>query len=163
MSSEPSGTKRLGRWSQIAEIIASFAVVATLLFLVAEVRQNTQVTRAAAFERGMEAVNEWRFKLASDPELARLYRTYAREGPGQGELEDYRVRILLNVLWSAYENAYLANKRGLLGAEEWSRFEAMSCVAYSRDLEWWHGESPLRRLLTNEFADWVEARCADGG
>ena len=163
MSSESSSPNRLGRWTQIAEIIASLAVVATLLFLVAEVRQNTQVTRAAAYEKGMEAVNEWRFKLASDPELARLYRTYTLEGPGQGELEDYRVRILLNVLWSDYETAYFANERGLLGAEEWSRFEVMSCIAYSRDLEWWHGESPLRRLLTNEFADWVQGRCTTDG
>ncbi len=159
-SSPGSDRPSLNRVAQIAEVIASLAVVVTLIFLVAEVRRNTEVVQAASYGRSMEALNLWRISLAADAELS---ATWLRAGASPGvedDPEQVRLSLMLNVLWGIYENAYFDNERGLLGTSEWSRFERQICVRYGIDRSRWGTTSTgLRSLLTEEFADFTEASC----
>jgi len=157
-------TVTLVRVAQIAEILSSLAVIVTLLFLVAEVRQNTRVTQAAAYEQRIEELNRWRAILVTDSEVAAAWLTDREEaGASQGKVADFRLGILFFMQWAIYENAYYANQRGLLGAAEWSRFERQICVRYENSGSRWDAGTAVtsseRQLLTEEFARFVEDSC----
>ena len=151
----------LGQLAQIAEIVASLAVVVTLVFLVAEVRQNTRVTQATAYERRMDDLNRWRMLLATEPEISALYiEEMAEDIEGDMSVDQLRLGSFLTIQWSIYENAYFANRRELLGASEWQRFQVAMCSRYESDGDRWNaGPYQARRVLTDEFADFVEATC----
>jgi hypothetical protein len=161
----PSPKRRptLAQLAQVAELLASFAVVVSLVFLVAEVRRNTEVTRAAAYDRSVDALNQWRLTIASDRDLATLWQAY-RTDRQQFE-SDPQIQVLLNILWGLYENAYYSNRYRLLGASEWSRFQRQICTFYKADPDRWsrpfqeRGLQPIRNLLTEEFATYVESSC----
>ena len=175
--SDPDGTQASSRRLQVfgiwAEIVSAAAVVVSLVFVGLQVRQtaeetslNTEITRAAAYDRSMEGLNRWRLTLAADPELVRLWAQHI-----QGQLEfreqarDPRLQLLLNTLWGVYENSYIANQYGLLGASEWGRFQRQICMRYRSSSEFWNQVpegtvlTPVRGLLTEEFATYVESSC----
>lgn len=51
---------KLSGWASIAEIISGTAVLITLVFLVFGIRENTEITRAAAYDRNIDSLNQWR-------------------------------------------------------------------------------------------------------
>ncbi len=60
---------KLEKWALIAEIIGGVAIVLSLLFVGLEIRGNTQVARAEAYESNIDSINEWRLELIRDPRL----------------------------------------------------------------------------------------------
>ena len=149
--------------AQLAEILASLAVLITLVFLVVEVRQNTEVTRAAAYDRSVDALNAWRLTIAGDPDLSARWQAYVTNDlEAHPDLADIRLQLLLNTIWAIYESAYYANQYGLLGASEWERHRVLTCVRYRTDRPRWTepfvGQS-LRDILTPEFVSYVESAC----
>ena len=57
------------------EFFGAIAVVVTLVYLVIQLRHNTQATRASTAQALADSINELNLMLAKDPELARLYQT----------------------------------------------------------------------------------------
>ena len=164
ITDRPKSPKRrapLSTLAQLAEIVASVAVLITLVFLVVGVRQNTEITRSAAYDRSMVALNEWRMAIAADPELARLFDTYVQKDPASQGSTDNRLSLMLNVLWGVYENAYYAHDRRILGDAEWSRFETQICISYERETLRWNTSQRIRSFLTEEFASYTESSCED--
>ena len=152
---------KISRFAQLAEIVASIGVIATLLFLAFEVQQNSSLVRTSMYESTMQAVNEWRMYLVEDKESRELYFRYEREGVddfSQNEID--HLLVLQNSLWSIYERAYFAQQRELLGSAEWGRFETHICDQYSRSEQFWRDRVQL--YLTREFKDYVLRECDDG-
>lgn len=158
--------QKLSDWASIAEIVSGAAVVVTLVFLVLGIRENTAITRAVGYESQMGDLNEWRRNLSQDEKLSRVYQRFV---DGQvGELspdEQFRLFLVLNDLWGIYESSYYDYQYGILGASEWGRFEVQICTLRSRmeaslsnaTRKW----TDSRRILTEEFADFVESHCVD--
>jgi hypothetical protein len=108
--------QKLSDWASIAEIVSGIAVVVSLIFLIAGIRENTEITRAAAYERSIDSFNEWRMWLSSDDELRRGYETWFA-GHGDDLDEDILSRVgwAVNVVWAIYEKSYFANQAGTFG------------------------------------------------
>ena len=62
--------------------------------------------------------------LEAGPTLAKV-RTEGIDSLSRGE--QGRVRLVYLELWGIYEAAYFANERGVLGLDEWARFEFSIC------------------------------------
>ena len=74
--------ERIKNWAHIAEIISGIAVVVTLVFLVIEVRGNSDLIRANTFNRSIESLIDYRMQIAnSDQALATMNEHWNREGP----------------------------------------------------------------------------------
>ena len=149
--------KKLSDWASIAEIIAAIGVIVTLIFLIFGIRENTEITRAAAFDRSISSVNEIVVPVILDEEFSPLFQSYL-EGRKQelSSAEWFRVREIVRSLFRSYESAYYANQYGNIGATEWTRTMAQLC--FHRDLldaNW--QEIPI--ILTEEFTTFVEAIC----
>ncbi len=151
--------------AHFAEIVATLGVLVTLVFLVAEVRRNTEITRTAAYDRSMETISQWRLTMAADPELTSLWTAYVLDGPRESEpSDDPRLDLLLQTLWGVYEGSYYAYQRELLGEQEWLRFHRQTCARYRFDPERWDGARQngmvsAKLLLTDEFSSFVETSC----
>jgi hypothetical protein len=82
------------------------------------------------------ASRQRRLLFISDAEVARLYAIYGSEGlealddTGQG-----RIAALVNNVMGIYENAYFARGYGIIGDEEWVRFQAGACIHYQKAVE----------------------------
>ena len=72
--------QKLSDWAAIAEIISSFAVVVTLIFLIAEISGNTEATLAAN-RQSVAARVETILLAATSPELAAAIEKATEEVP----------------------------------------------------------------------------------
>ena len=68
------------KWAQFGEFVSSIAVVATLVFLVFEVRENTGAVRTESYGESIDRLNNWRLELASSKELTGLFTEFRDEG-----------------------------------------------------------------------------------
>ena len=155
--------KELQKWALIAEIVGGLAVVVTLIFLVFEVRANSNLIRANAFDQNMQSLLDWRMDLISTNEGLEM----AAERWSLGDIDNARRNLTFQTLWNLYEKAYYAHEYELIGDAEWERFDYNICENYRvevRDLNWNVGiigteETGLAQRLTSEFVQYVESMC----
>jgi len=143
----------LQKWAHLAEIVSSIAVVVTLLFLVFEIRGNSNLIRAEAFDRNSQSLIELRMKIISDDEsLAYMADYWGVESP-----EMLKRSLLILSLWSVYEKTYYAQQYDQIGPSEWQRFEYVICSNIERRPDYW--ETRVARFLTTDFRDYVAKTC----
>ena len=152
---------KLEKWALIAEIIGGVAIVLSLVFVGLEIRGNTQIAMAEAYERNIDSINEWRLELIRDPSLvatAGVFYERFGEDATDAEVERFRLNLLLNAVFGVYEKSYYALQYGILGPDEWIRFERQACLVRARSIEFGLWER-MEVLLTPEFADHLTAQC----
>ena len=149
----------LAKWSQISEIISGIAVLATLGFLLLEVRENTAVTRAEAYGQSVDRLNYWRMELADNPELSDIYRTF-RDGDVSelSETQKQQFGFFYSALWGIYESAYYSQGYDILGEAEWDRFQSQICGQYNNSIRQQNWDEVASRL-SNEFVMDVVDEC----
>ena len=152
-------SQKLSDWASIGEIVSSLAVVATLIFLIIGVQENTEVIRASAFDRNLDSLIQLRTELAQDDYMSALFRQYWDGRVGELNDEDrFRLRLWLSALWAVYEKAYYANEYGTMGPSEYERFATQICASRARVKHepFW---AELESFFSRVFADHVNSRC----
>ena len=122
-TSETKGRRlSLTEWAALAEVVASLAVVVSLLFLVFTIRQNTNAMHGAGenilFERHAELQN----LVISDPSLAAIF-VRMRAGEELSDVDAIRwEKYELNVLdiWALAHSRY---RNGLLSDDAWTAWD----------------------------------------
>ena len=101
-------------WAAIAEIIGAVAVVASLVYLAVQIRQNThglsmnlKSTELAAFERNVEAGNRIREIFILNPDISDLYERGKESYSDLGGNDKIRFAMVLSNVFSAYQGAYI--------------------------------------------------------
>ena len=149
---------KLSDWASVAEIVSGVAVVTTLVFLVLGIRENTEVTRSAAYEDLIEDLNRFGLAIAQDEALTELWRIYREGGTEElSEEENFRLTMLLRTMWRTYETAYYSHEYDTLGSSEWQRFQRQMCIqrAISSESQW----DSIRSFLTEEFSEHIIVSC----
>jgi len=148
---------KLQTWALLAEVIGGIAIIFTLIFVGLEIRSNTEVTRAENYANLLQQLSELRLSIASDPvllEATELSRTYV--SGSLSNIEFRRAFSILSSVWGIFETAYFYNERGLLGPEEWSRFERSICAGNDSSDAW---EELVKPRVSEKFAYYVENEC----
>jgi hypothetical protein len=95
--------------NQWLTLVANLGVIAGLVFLGYEIRQNTNIAKASAYRENIQDIAEWRELFISDAEVARLYATYSSEGlEALDDMDEGRIAAMVNNVMGIYENAYFA-------------------------------------------------------
>lgn len=101
-------------WAALAEIVGALAVVASLVYLAVQIRQNThelslslKATELAAFERNVESGNRTREMFILNPEVAELYIRGITSYADLGASEQLRFDMLLSNVFSALQGAHV--------------------------------------------------------
>lgn len=140
-------------WAHIAEIVSGIAVVVSLVFLLVEIRGNSDLIRANAFNRSIESLIDFRTQVASNDGSLKAMADYW----GIDDPDLLRRQLLVVNMWSIYEKTYYSHQYGLVGPAEWERFETRICSYTNSGLEFW--EENVARFLTEDFRGYVVAAC----
>jgi hypothetical protein len=63
----------------LAELAGALGVIASLVYLAIQIRQNTRSAREAAWHSVLRDLQQFRSLIAQDPEVARVYRDGLRD------------------------------------------------------------------------------------
>lgn len=101
-------------WAAIAEIVSAIAVIASLVYLAMQIRQNThglqmnlKSTELAAFERNVETGNRMRELFILNDEVAKLYSRGMKSYTELDDSEKMRFGMILSNVFSALQGAYV--------------------------------------------------------
>jgi hypothetical protein len=139
--------------------VSGIAVVVTLVFLILDLRENTDVTRAAMYQQSGASLVEFRRDIMRDPEIARLYDAFLNNQAESFEgIDRVRLNQLILNIFQVSESAFFARRYGLLGNAEWSRFERSICGNYAlvRSAKL---TGILQRVMTEDFMEYIVASC----
>ena len=162
---------KLQEYALAAEVISGIAIIATLIFLVVETRENTNAIQAQTYQSLTAELNEGR-RISISPDIAIISQKIRDSGlESLSELEWNKQMILKESKWGVYESAYYAQERGILGIDEWLRFESAICRNIIIDYLFWYPDKGgpahatevegynLASNVTPRFRQYVETAC----
>lgn len=157
-------SKQLRKWALTAEIVSAIAVVVTIAFLAFQMRDNTNALRAQTYQDLSRDLNNWRTSVR-DWDLM-LSESKMKEKLAEGSPEEIgKIRLAIFEVWQIYEAAFFAKERGVLGDDEWLRFEYGICLerkGVAGQAFWASGHeglSPFSEALTPAFVKYVDQLC----
>ena len=146
----------MDKTNQWLTLLGNVGVIAGLIFLGLEMRQNTNIAKAGAYRDNVQDIAAWRdMRIASD-ELSRLFQSYMNNGiVSLDGLDRARVVGYVNNVMGIYENAYFGRGYGIIGDEEWVRFQVGACFHYEKAVE-----NKFRlRFITPDFRQFLNEVC----
>lgn len=100
------------------EFIGALAVVATLVYLAAQIRQNTRVVRSATDQAQTDAHARYLSLLAQDAELTSLFRRGGSCEP-LDEDETLRFSFLFHHVFAQVQASFFHHRAGVISTEQW--------------------------------------------
>jgi hypothetical protein len=140
--------------SQISQTLGSAAIVASLLFVGFQIRQNTIATRAASHHAVSEALNQINLLWARNKEVARIWLAGLSDRRALTPEERWRfdstMRAYLHVCETMYTQAdWGAGDVGIVTAEE----TGIKNVFASEGVKEWWAENPFG--FSPEFREYI--------
>ena len=108
----------LQEWSAVAEILSSIAVLATLVFLVFELRQNTDAVRANTYQEMNAVISQVNGIFLENPEVSEFI---GRTASGEGELalhDAIRLRAFISSQYRHADNVYFQYEIGTISERQ---------------------------------------------
>jgi len=109
----------INSWSML---LANIGVIAGILFLSFEVRQNTTMMEASTRNAMTEQLTNWQLSVATDPSTALIYSNGINGGEGldyaAGEGVSYG--LIQNAIFRIWENEWYQYQIGLFEEDEFS-------------------------------------------
>ena len=147
-------------WAAVAEIVGAIAVVATLIYLAIQVKQNTGAIQATNRQSISTRIEERTIALATNPQLSQLI--VMAEEPGgikKGSAEWSQLTSLYVGLMTATEDAYLHYREGRLDQDFFEARARRSLLLLDNPV----GRDFFRRAreedhYVHEYLDWVDER-----
>jgi hypothetical protein len=147
--------------SAVAEVAGAIAVVASLLYLAMQVRQNTKQARLAAQQATVHELGHALRAQAHDRQWAELLSRAIQGLDGLDPVE--RVQFLSHVgsIFRLYESAYHHYRDGVLDPRFWRGFERAirDVIGYPGLRE---ALAHRRHHLTDDFAAFLDTLAASG-
>jgi hypothetical protein len=123
------------------ETLATLGVIASMIFVGLEIRQNTQAVRANAIQESTNVARQQVLTIAADAELTRLDRACMDDPPDLTEEERHRCRLLSLSFWWGMQGLFQQWDLDVLPDETWASWRTVICINYAAPWE--------RRFLTN--------------
>lgn len=105
----------------IAEAAAALAVIASLLYLAAQVKSGAKAFRTSQRDAALRTLMEWNYHIAADPDLASIFQRGCKDFDSLDERERARAVHVFYSFFKGLENQYLHYLNGVLEEEVWTR------------------------------------------
>ena len=145
-------------WSAIGaagEVLGAVAVVFSLIYVAAQVRQNTKALRGAATANAIASLRDWNKELIGNPSVARIW------GRGVENMEDLDddgraqfITLAFN-LFKTMEDMHFQFRQGSMDPEVWDGWESFAALYLKRpgSQQYW---AHRRKLFSRPFRDWID-------
>jgi hypothetical protein len=156
---------KLDRIHQISEIIASIAIVASLIFVGVQLNQNAQATSISNAQAALDSWSEQGLAIATNPHLSRMITEELY--PGLRELQpEFDAEQMALLQWTgvairAVESNFLQWRNGDLSDEIWSGYETgmfRNFVAFRNFNEYWDSNRDTQLPEFRDYFDDIQAR-----
>lgn len=151
----------LDQLASIASIIASGAVVISLIFIGAQLRQNAHLTRMAAAQTSAMLLSENYGRVVEEGDLAELLVKSRHEGIDQlTPAERLRVSNFLSISFRHYEVLHTHRRYDIFEQELWEGSEARLRESLSSPAvrAWW---GDTKDYYARSFVGFVDAICGE--
>lgn len=106
--------------SAIAGILAAIAVALTVVYLAIQIRKNMLTTRSQTYYLATSALSEAASILASNEQMARIYRVGLSMPDDLGEDDYFRFAMYGISQFRRYENLFFQYRSGLIDDDFWT-------------------------------------------
>jgi hypothetical protein len=113
---------KIEKSAQVAEIVAAFAVVVSLIYVGLEIRQNTEAIRLANQQSGLALGNEWDSWL-QDQTFAGLYIEGGDDFSSLSEVQQLQLDKFIGQGLNLWEFAFYSHRDGLMNDEPWEGWD----------------------------------------
>jgi len=141
----------------IGELIGGAAVIATLIYLAVQLRQNTKGIRAQSYYNVVSGKNALYRELAANKELFNILGQGMVADPPLASVTDgARTHLLFYAFMNEFETTYLLYKAGAVEEEIWLRDKAQMAgmIGFPGMINWW---SLAKQYFHKDFVAEVEA------
>lgn len=145
----------LEEFNYIAEIVASVAVIASLIYVGRQVRDNTKATHAAAAQSFADTMNGYVGLINASPNLARVLDSAANGLNDLKRSEVIQFGAFLDQLMINAESLYYQNIDGVLDERLWDTYRhvIVDILSQKGTQEWWERR---RHWFGQQFANAVD-------
>ena len=144
----------------LGEFVGAIAVVASLIYLAIQVRQNTRSVRASTYQAVVSDSAAINATGAQDEALARIFRVGQRDISELADDERMRHDFFLGQSFNMFENLYLQREHGTIDDEYFNAKMGLVRRWLSRPgiREWWDSRS---YMYVGRFRDFVSENLLD--
>jgi len=151
-------TLTLEQFNYIAEIVSSVAVIASLIYIAIEIRQNTNTVK---LNSAQNLFHEYRDSLAliiTNPDVCDIHVRAMTDIESLSPVEKHRFYMLANNFFRVFENAYYHNSLGSVDKIVWDGM--LAAMKIGKDTTgyqlFWHERKFIFNEEFQEFYDGVE-------
>ena len=108
-----------GAIGAVGEVVSSFAVLITLIYLAQQIKQNTRSQSIATYESAMSGYNDVQTFVASDVESASIWRRGSVEPESLNEDEAVRFDFMVRNFANQVYKLLRLHENGALPQAEW--------------------------------------------
>ena len=105
--------------SAIGEMIGAFAVIATLVYLSVQLKQNTKGINSNNHNFVTQGFNQFNLAIFSDPDLAKLSRKGIFDIDKLSDVDKVRSQHMFHLLFNIYRNLYHQYLDGSYPESQW--------------------------------------------
>ena len=144
----------------LGEFVGAIAVVASLIYLAVQVRQNTRSVRASTYQAVVSASADINAMIAQDETLARIFRLGLADVSELTDDERMRLDFFLGQWFNMFENLYLQREHGTIDAEffDAKRDLILRWLSQPGLKKWWNNRS---YMYARRFRDFVSENLRD--
>ena len=111
--------------SAIGEIVGAIAVVVTLLYLAVQMRHSAAATQGARRDTIAQLTTDILVRIASDAELASIFRRGQNDPESLDDDEAFRFDVLLYTIFDHWETMHSQIQRSTFAEEDWAKYETI--------------------------------------
>jgi hypothetical protein len=146
-------SEKLNRWMTLG---ANIGVLAGIIFLAFEMRQNTVATQLEAASNFQSSFSEIELLIASNPEFAELLRK-GREGEDASATEQLRLSVFYNNVLRQWQFNHFQSLSDALSAEMWEANRAFMANTIGEDRGLFRHWQRNRSHFNPEFNEVIES------
>lgn len=144
----------LSEWASVAEVISAVAVVASLIYLAIQVRENTMLSAQEAVSSAIAEFNEFDRLIAVNADLASIIMRGEQGSSSLSAEEQRRFEHLFSIETGIYERWHTDSERTGIGREHDVLMKNMldERLSNASISDWWHDN---REYYPPSFVQWV--------
>jgi len=150
----------LSQLADIGQFLSGIAVVASLVYLAIQIRQNTRTVRGSTLHQNTDLWISVFLRL-TEPSAARAYVAGMTASPGIKPLHYTQFFFICRAMFLAYENQYYQMRQGVLDRETYAAYQrsiSAQFLAFRGFRVWWQQS---RSVFSRSFVEHIDAMIAN--
>lgn len=144
----------LGDIGNVAELISAIAVLATLIYLSVQIRQNKQAISSQTLLVAMQNFNAINQSIAADADVARIWNTGIVDPDALTQSDASRFFMLARQVVNAYMSLFWLYRDGALSEARWRGFGFDAAVNLPGIRRYFEAQVPIQEA---DFVSYVRA------